>query len=289
MVSTRLPGPETAPTVEYVIRIGSRATTTLARTLGSLAAQSYPSLALTLVQFHPVAGLDELLEKVADRFAWINRVVVPNTGNRATSWWAGLNACRAEFIAVLDDDDTLLPNHVESIMRVFDAEPETGFVYTGLIRIQDEQGHYFRPPNFLGPLDREIPERRELFACAEEDFRDFSPLRNIIGHNAWICRRACITPDMLRDPRIEYAEDVFFMILMAGRTRFGFTGMATAEWRWRSNSKDNWSLSYPAHQIEQFLARWHERTQAVRLPVRNRIAVHAGVYDANLWAARDST
>ena len=289
MVSVRALEGKPSPTVEYVIRIGSRSATTLARTLGSLVAQSYPAIAVTLVQFHPVEGLTDLIAKVEDRFRWINHIVVPNNGNRGTSWWAGLNASSAEYVAFLDDDDTLLPNHVESIMTVFDRKPDVGFVYTGLIRIQDEPGHYFSLPNFNGPRNEVIEERRELFACSVEEFDDFSPLRNVIGHNAWICRRSLITEDVLRDPRIEYAEDVLFVVLMAGLTPFAFTGMATAEWHWRSTTKDNWSLSYPAQQVEEFLARWQERTQAVRLPVRNRIAPPSGVHVAADWAARDAT
>ena len=45
------------PTVEYIVRIGSRPATTLARALDSLAAQTYQAVAVILVQFHPIAGL----------------------------------------------------------------------------------------------------------------------------------------------------------------------------------------------------------------------------------------
>src|ERR1700737_4096423 len=44
------------PTVEYIVGIGSRPVKTLGRALDSLAAQTYEAIAVTLVQFHPIAG-----------------------------------------------------------------------------------------------------------------------------------------------------------------------------------------------------------------------------------------
>jgi hypothetical protein len=107
------------PTVEYIVRIGSRPATTLARALDSLAAQTCQAIAVILVQFHPIAGLDEVVDRNRSRFRWMRHIVVANNGNRPTAWWAGLNAVTADFLGVLDDDDTLYPNHVASLMGCF--------------------------------------------------------------------------------------------------------------------------------------------------------------------------
>ena len=63
-------GPQ--PTVEYIVRIGSHHAETVARSLDSLAAQSYGSIAIMLVQFHPVVALDELIERYSVKFQWIS-------------------------------------------------------------------------------------------------------------------------------------------------------------------------------------------------------------------------
>ena len=51
------------PTVEFIIRVGSRPAEMVARALDSLAAQIHPAIAVTIIQFHPVAGLEALLER----------------------------------------------------------------------------------------------------------------------------------------------------------------------------------------------------------------------------------
>ena len=175
------------PTVEYIVRIGSRPAATLARALDSLAAQTYQAMAMILVQFHPIAGLDAVIDCYRSRFVWIRHIVVANNGNRSSSWWAGLNAVTAEFFGMLDDDDTLYPNHVASLMDRLKRNPGDSFVYSGLIKIEDEPGHYVMAPQFNGSAGKVIEERREIFCLEEEDFVDLLPTHNVIGHNTWIC------------------------------------------------------------------------------------------------------
>ena len=121
-----------------------------------------------LVQFHPVAGLDAVIDTYREKFMWIRHIVVTNNGSRSTSWWAGLNAVSAEFFGMLDDDDTLFPNHVASIMDRFDRDSSYGFVYSGLIKVEDESGHYVSAPQFDGPAGKIIEERRQISRLEEE-------------------------------------------------------------------------------------------------------------------------
>jgi hypothetical protein len=97
MVAVQGSAEKPLPIVEYIVRIGSRPATTLARALDSLAAQTYQAIAAILIQFHPVAGLDEVLDHYRSRFCWIRHAVVANDDNRATAWWAGLNAVTGDF------------------------------------------------------------------------------------------------------------------------------------------------------------------------------------------------
>jgi glycosyl transferase family 2/glycosyl transferase family 1 len=275
------------PTVEYIVRIGSRPVTTLARALDSLAAQTYQAIAIMLVQFHPIAGLDAVVDLYRSRFRWIRHIVVANNGNRATAWWAGLNAVNADFFGMLDDDDALFPNHVASLMDCLERNPGYGFVYSGLIKVEDEPGHYVMAPQFDGPAGKIIEERREIFSLEEEDFVNFLPTHNVIGNNSWICRTSLLDSEVLSDPKIEWSEDVYFMALMAGRTRFGFTAMATACWHWRSTTKDNWTLSHPVSTLPVTLARWQERLQNVKFPSYNKISRPDSQYDPNRAVNRD--
>jgi phosphoglycerol transferase len=276
------------PTVEYVVRVGSRPKETIEKALRSLADQTYPSLAITIVEFHPVEGLDDLIADHRPRFEWIRHVIVANNGNRATCWWAGLNAVTAPFFAFLDDDDSLFPNHVRLLMDKLEQRPEFGLAYSGLIRIEDEPGHFISMPNFVGPSGQVIEERRELFALEKETFTNFTPIRNVIGHNSWICRRSVLEKIEMTDPAINWAEDVFFLALIAGHSDFGFTGSATANWHWRSTSRDNWTLSHPSETYKHSLARWRGRLQDVALPAHNRIEPPGQWFDLQETLDRDS-
>jgi phosphoglycerol transferase len=275
------------PTVEYIVRIGSRPAATLARALDSLAAQTYQAIGVILVQFHPIAGLDAVVDRFRSRFVWIRHIVVANNGNRSTAWWAGLNAVTADFFGMLDDDDTLFANHAASLMDCLERNPSHGFVYSGLIKVEDEPGHYVTAPQFNGQTGKLIEETREVLCIEEENFVNLRPTHNVIGHNTWICRSSLLDREILSDPKIEWAEDVYFMALMAGRTTFGFTAMATAAWHWRSTTKDNWTLSHSGNTRQTSLARWQERLQSVRLPSHNKVSRPDSQYDMNRAVNQD--
>jgi phosphoglycerol transferase len=276
------------PTVEYIVRIGSHPATTLARALDSLAAQTYRAIAVILVGVHPVTGLDAVVDHYRSRFQRIRHIVVANNGTRSTAWWAGLNAVTADFFGILDDDDTLFPNHVASLMDRFERNPDYGFVYSGLIKVEDEPGHYVTAFQFNGPAGKIIEETREIFCLEEEDFTNFLPRTgNEIGHNSWICRQSLLDRDVLSDPRIEVSEDLYFMALMAGRTRFGFTGMVTAACQARSMTKNDRVASHAGETFQAALTRWQERLQNVRFPSHNKIPRLSGQYDTNRAVTQD--
>jgi phosphoglycerol transferase len=287
MVLMEGPKEEPPPVVEYIVRVGTRPAAILARALASLAAQTYQEIALVVVQFHPVPGLDAVLDQYRSRFRWIRHVVVSNNGTRSTSWWAGLNALSAGFFGRLDDDDTLFSNHVASLMDYFKRSEDYGFVYSGLLKQEDEPGHFVDAPQFHGPGGKVIEERRGIFCLSEMKFDNLLPAKNVIGHHTWICRTSLLDSEVLADPEIEWAEDVYFTVLMAGRAKFAFTTMATAVWHWRSTTKDSWTLSHSNETFKISLARWQERLQNVKLPSDNRVPRPLSRYDVNEALTKD--
>jgi hypothetical protein len=71
-------------------------------------------------------------------------------------------------------------------------------------------------------------------------------VRQIISHVEW----AKLNPEAAN--RLSNRSNELFrrrlslesmLPLMAGRTKFAFTAMATAVWHWRSTTKDNWTFS----------------------------------------------
>jgi hypothetical protein len=279
MVPVKEPGGNPQPVVEYIVRVGSRPAAAVARALASLAAQTYREIAIVLVAFHPVPELDAVIDQYRTRFRWIRRIVVSNNGCGSTSWWAGLNALTADFFGMLDDGDTLFSNHVASLMDRLKHDSRCGFAYSGLIRQEDEPGHYIDAEQFHGPSGNVIEERREVLCLSEEDFVDFLPTKSTIGRNAWICRASLLDSEALADPKVEFGEDAYFTALMADRTRFEFTAMPTAVWHGKSTVKENRSLSCGCETEEVSLARWQERLQNVKLPMYNRVPAATNRFD----------
>jgi phosphoglycerol transferase len=249
------------PTVEYIVRIGLRPVEIIDRALSSLAVQNYQAIAVTLVQFHPVEHLDPLIAKHRSRFQRLRRLVVPNTGKRSTAWWAGLRSVKADFFAFLDDDDELHPNHVASVMSYFDRHPDCGLVYSGVVRTEEESGHFVEAPNFGGPGGKTIEETRELLFLEPPDLSRLAEFDNFITSNSWICRSSVLHGDVPPDPRVDYTEDVYFYLWVASRAKLGFTGSPTAVWNWRSTSRDNSMLSFDEHELTKGKARLRERLQ----------------------------
>jgi phosphoglycerol transferase len=271
MVPVRSHAGAAPPTVEYVVRVGLRPAEMLVRALESLAAQTWPSISVILVEFHPVEGLEQVIEHFADRFAEIRHVIVHNDGNRATTLWAGVGSVRADYFGVLDDDDTLHPNHVASVMACLAVDRDCGFAYSGLVRVHDDEGHFFesrRDSTSRAPVVSR--ERRQLFALDQEDFVELQPTRNVIGIHAWIAKRALLDARLLTNPRLDLAEDVFLMASLVSRTKPAFTGSATAEWRLRATQRDNWTLSHPAEEADIMYRRWYTRAQTLGFLHRNR-------------------
>ena len=269
-------------TVEYIVRVGSRPVGMVARALDSLATQTHRGISITIIQFHPVEGLDALLAHHRTNFRRIRRLIVPNNDKRSTAWWAGLNNVEAEFFAFLDDDDSLHQNHVASIMDFFERHPDRGFVYSGVIRAEEEPGPFVSRVNFDGPGGKTIEETRELFFLDEPDLVRLANFDNFIQSNSWICRTSVLDQDMLTDPVTEYSEDMYFYLLVASRAKLGFTGSPTAVWNWRSRSKDNSMLSFEGTKLMAGLGRIRMRLRMANLQAKVPVELEATTFDEYL-------
>lgn len=227
------------PLVEVIVRVGAREIGMVKRCLDSLAAQSYPNLGLIIVSFQRVDGLDELLATYGSRFKQIKRIASAPTGFRSTALWDGMRLVEAEYFCNLDDDDTLHPNHVCSLVALLEKNGARDVAYSGCVQVQDESGHYYSQPNFRGPLGARIKETRRLLFLEQFSQKRLLQLDNYIVSNAFLARRSVLTDRDLADPKLVVAEDVYLYLLYLRRGAFLFSWRATAEWHWRSSSEDN--------------------------------------------------
>jgi len=131
--------PVQLPLVSVIIRSLDRPA--LAEAIASVAAQSYPNLEVVVVNAtqrpHPMP------EYPTDRLRL--RVVAaegPGLG-RAQAANEGLQAAAGELALFLDDDDLLLPEHVQQLVQALDEHPDAAAAYGG-VRVENANGEWIR-------------------------------------------------------------------------------------------------------------------------------------------------
>ncbi len=77
--------------------------------------------------------LQPYIERNSDRIVYIKQVNKRAAGARNTA----ISRARGEFLAFLDSDDTWLPNHLESQMKQFAADPALCLVYANAVMVGD--------------------------------------------------------------------------------------------------------------------------------------------------------
>jgi phosphoglycerol transferase len=228
-----------SPKVEVIVRIGGRSLFYIERCLDSLAAQSYPNLGLILVSYREVPGLDTLLEKYKTRFTSIKQIASKPTGFRSTSLWDGMRAVDGEYFCNQDDDDTLHRNHISSLVALLESNDDYHVAYSGCVQVQDEPGHYYDQINFTGPIGAQIKENRHLVFFDQFQRQRMLRFDNFVQSNTWLARKSALQERDLADPKLTVVEDMYLYFLFLRRGDFLFSWYVTANWHWRSTSKDN--------------------------------------------------
>lgn len=240
VVAMGLAGSANEETVEIIMRVGSRPLEFVERAIASISAQTHGPIGLVIVAFRHMEGLESLLESYRARFVSIKLIQVEDDGWRSTALWAGLGAISAPYFGNLDDDDIIHPNHVSSMLATFErSAPTSPLVYAGTIQVEEDDGHWYDRINFHGDIDRTIEERRQLRFHEDFDSDRLLRLDNYIQSNAWMARRTTLTQEVLRDPKLQVGEDVFFYLMLLCHGAFVPSWFPTAEWNWRSGARDN--------------------------------------------------
>lgn len=130
--------PQTGPRVSIIIPSYNTAHL-IAACLDSVFAQAFQDFEAIVVNdgSPDTPELEKVLQPYLDRIVYIKQVNKRAAGARNTA----IARARGEFLAFLDSDDTWLPNHLESQMKQFEADPALGLVYANAVLIGDPRRH----------------------------------------------------------------------------------------------------------------------------------------------------
>lgn len=216
--------------VDLIVRVGGRKEEIVNRCLSSIASQTYPNIRVIFVVYKQLAYLENLIEKYTTRleFKIVNSEA---SGFRSTQMVDGLSAVNADYFGILDDDDTIHPNHIYLLINILKNSLETGVAYSGSIQTweSDEPGL--------------ILEKSELAYFEPFDINKLLNLDNFIVSNSFVARKSLIDRDLLEDPKLEVAEDFFMLMVLCKKTMFSFSYESTCEFYWRTSKQDNSTFS----------------------------------------------
>lgn len=233
---TALPAP--APTVSVVIRTKDRPVT-LRRAIASVAAQTHRDVELVVVNDGGIDVAALVAEHVGGSIRrWHHHVLSPGRG-RAAAANAGLDLASGEWVMLLDDDDTIRPDHLAGLLAAAAREPHPGVVFSAAKGV-DADG-------------REVARWDRPFRPARLTARNFAPI------HAVLFRRALVGDDVRFDPAFDLYEDWDFWTGLARRAAFVGTGEITAIYHMNDTST---AADAPHRQTAgrlQYYAKWLAR------------------------------
>jgi len=117
----------------------------LPSSIESVLEQTYPHIEIIVVNDGSSDNTDEVIKPYLDRVIYIKR----ENGGCAVAKNTGVQAVSGDYITIIDDDDSMLPQRIERLVEKFNENPRYGLCATSSYLI-DENGnvihiHYMEP------------------------------------------------------------------------------------------------------------------------------------------------
>lgn len=212
------------PLVSVVVRSGDRSAKMVARTLDSVANQTYDNIQLVFILYKENQELADLIENYRTKFS--NLITTVASSNvRSTVMYEGIKKTNGDYVAILDDDDIWYPNHLSKMMEFFDDNPNAEFVYAGRV-YHNESGTFPKKKIFheLGGatnddllLDLKYTTKTESSYCmggfSWTNPSELLSLNHPI-HPCFLVKKSVLSGRVLTDPKMHHAEDLYFCALL---------------------------------------------------------------------------
>ncbi len=164
-------------------------------------------------------GSTDNTPEVLARYGSSIRVISQSNAERSAARNVGMQAATGDLIALLDSDDTLMPQSIERRAWILETEPDVDVVYSN-VEMVDKEGRA------LGLFTQVLPGTRPSGAAFFEFAR-----HNLMPIHAFMFRRRCLGEVGLFDAAVPGMEDYDFWLRMAARFRFAYLDQPLACYR----------------------------------------------------------
>lgn len=223
------------PLVSIIVRSMGRRT--LAETLRSIAAQTYPNIEVIVV--NALGAGHQLLPNSCGRFPLIS---VSGNGilDRSTAANMGLEATRGAYVGFLDDDDLFYPTHVTVLVDNLSRRPGARIAYNG-IRVE----HF----NKKGELAN-VSLLNEPFDVRRLRIQNYLPIHSVLFERSLFAEGARF------DEKVDLYEDWDFWLQLSTAQHFAATGHVGGIYR---NFGGSGITKHPGDQSRRLREKWLER------------------------------
>lgn len=226
------------PQVSVIVRTFNRPAL-LKRALQSIAQQTYPNVEIVVVNNGGVDVRECVESAVGDRsFQYIDN---PSGGHISLAANLAARAAQGEYIAYLDDDDLLYPDHLS---RTVSALQETGADLAfcdSIAEYAEIEGDVKRVLGFQLYLDREF-DRDEIFA------QNFAPIHSIVHRKSLFERFGYF------DESLPVTDDWEMWLRASQESKFVHVDRPTVEYSWRFDAaRGNMTMTHQQHFVDAYV------------------------------------
>jgi phosphoglycerol transferase len=215
------------PAVTVIVRCKAGNPEALARTFRSIERQAWTRISIRMTARTLSEECANLIESWRDtkRFLDIKLLTIAEGAAESAALWTALADMNEPYFAVLDEGCEYFKDHLSTAMDVFGTVPEAELVHCGVVDIFEQAP--LPEPHFrlVGPNGAIWPENRRLAAFGVLDLEGLLGPRSPHLSNAFVARSRLLTPDILDDPRMSIAGDLYLLASLAAKgARIHFDG-----------------------------------------------------------------
>ena len=235
--------PTTEPLVSVIMRTMNRPEM-LREAVRSVASQTHSSIELLVVNDGEADFSSLLDEEATGSIRTLRNLKNTGTHGRAQAANLGLQHANGEFIAFLDDDDWLLPEHISRLLVALREAPSAIAAYSGVDMVRFEDGHEIFMHRFNDPFD-----------ALRLGYNNFMPI------HAVLFRRQAIERGCALDPQLDMFEDWHFWLQLARLGAFVHVDDISA--KYRSARGSGIGLPSAEHDVSAAMLRFVEASRDV--------------------------